>query len=245
MLLALVFRGLAFEFRYRDDERKTFWDHGFAIGSMLATFAQGVVLGAYIQGFSVDGRHFSGSSFDCFTPFSIMTGIGLVFGYALLGAGWLILKTDGMVQEEARLQGKIAFVGVLAVIAAVSIWTPLANADVAHRWFAGWNLLRLSPLPLAAAAAALFVWRSLRSGKEAGPFIGTLLLFLVSYVGIVISLWPMIVPYHYSLDQAASSPSTQAFLLIGTLFLLPVILVYSSWSYWVFRGKVRAEVSYH
>lgn len=244
MLLALVFRGVAFEFRYRDEERTSFWDHGFAVGSMVATFAQGVVLGAYIQGFAVDGRHFSGGSFDCFTPFSIMTGIGLVFGYALLGAGWLILKTEGMIQEEARLQGKVALVGVVAAIAAVSIWTPLTNPDVAQRWFAGWNLLKLSPVPIAATATAVFLWSALRSKRDAAPFIGALLLFLVSYLGIVISLWPMIVPHHYSLEQAASSPSTQAFLLIGTLFLLPVIIGYFSWSYWVFRGKVRADSGY-
>jgi len=245
MLLALVFRGVAFEFRYRDVEHKSFWDHGFSWGSVLATFAQGIILGAFIQGFKVDGRHFTGSSLDCFTPFSLLTGLALVLGYALLGAGWLVLKTDGDIQVRARRHGRIALIGVLIAVAAVSIWTPLADPDIAHRWFSWPNLLFLAPVPVVTAAIALFVWRSLNRQSEAGPFIGAIGLFLMSYLGIAISLWPMIVPHHYTLREAASSQSTQAFLLVGTLFLLPIILLYTAWSYWVFRGKVRADIGYH
>jgi cytochrome d ubiquinol oxidase subunit II len=245
MLLALVFRGVAFEFRYRDAEHKSFWDHGFSWGSVIATFAQGIVLGAFIQGFKVDGRHFVGSSFDCFTPFSLLTGLALVLGYALLGAGWLVLKTDGDIQSRARRHGRIALVGVLAAVASVSIWTPLADPDIAHRWFSWPNLIFLAPVPVVTAVIALFVWRSLNRQSEAGPFIGAIGLFLMSYLGIAISLWPMIVPHHYTLREAASSQSTQAFLLVGTLFLLPIILLYTAWSYWVFRGKVRADIGYH
>lgn len=245
MLLALVFRGVAFEFRYRDADHKSFWDHGFSWGSVIATFAQGVVLGAFIQGFKVDGRHFVGSSFDCFTPFSLLTGLALVLGYALLGAGWLVLKTDGDIQLTARRHGRTALVGVLIAVAAVSIWTPLADPDIAHRWFSWPNLIFLAPVPVVTAVIAFFVWRSLSGQSEAGPFIGAIGLFLMSYLGIAISLWPMIVPHHYTLREAASSQSTQAFLLVGTLFLLPIILLYTAWSYWVFRGKVRADIGYH
>jgi cytochrome d ubiquinol oxidase subunit II len=245
MLLALVFRGVAFEFRYRDIEHKSFWDHAFSWGSVIATFAQGIVLGAFIQGFKVDGRHFVGSSFDCFTPFSLLTGLALVFGYALLGAGWLVLKTDGDIQLKARRHGRIAFVGVLIAVAVVSIWTPLADPDIARRWFSWPNLIFLAPVPLITAIIALYVWRSLGRPSEAGPFLGAIALFLMSYLGIAISLWPMIVPHHYTLRQAASSESTQAFLLVGTLVLLPIILLYTAWSYWVFRGKVRADIGYH
>ena len=245
MLLALVFRGVAFEFRYRDADHKSFWDHGFSWGSVIATFAQGIVLGAFIQGFKVDGRHFVGSSFDCFTPFSLLTGLALVLGYALLGAGWLVLKTDGEIQVRARRHGRIALVGVLIAVAAVSIWTPLADPDIAHRWFSWPNLIFLAPVPVVTAVIALSVWRSLNRQSEAGPFIGAIGLFLMSYLGIAISLWPMIVPHHYTLREAASSESTQAFLLVGTLFLLPIILLYTAWSYWVFRGKVRADIGYH
>ena len=245
MLLALVFRGVAFEFRYRDVEHKSLWDHGFSWGSVIATFAQGIILGAFIQGFKVDGRHFVGSSFDCFTPFSLLTGLALVLGYALLGAGWLVLKTDGDIQVRARRHGRIALVGVLIAVAAVSIWTPLADPDIAHRWFSWPNLIFLAPVPGVTAVIALFVWRSLNRQSEAGPFIGAIGLFLMSYLGIAISLWPMIVPHHYTLREAASSQSTQAFLLVGTLVLLPIILLYTAWSYWVFRGKVRADIGYH
>ena len=224
---------------------RTFWDHGFCYGSAIATFAQGVMLGAFIQGFEVDGRHFTGTTFDFLTPFSLMTGIALVFGYGLLGAGWLILKTEGPIQAAARRHGKICLIGVLVAVLVVSVWTPLQHAEIASRWFSWPNIALLAPVPIATALAAFGTWRALNGNSEAGVFIGAAILFTLSYIGIAISLWPMIVPYHYTLWEAASSPKTQAFLLVGTLFLLPVILVYTGWSYWVFRGKVRADIGYH
>jgi cytochrome d ubiquinol oxidase subunit II len=245
MLLALAFRGVAFEFRFRDAGHKTFWDHGFCYGSGVATFAQGVMLGAFIQGFKVEGRQFVGSSFDFLTPFSVLTGIALLFGYGLLGAGWLILKTEGDIQARARRHGRICLAGVLACIAIVSLWTPLMNADVAARWFSWPNLLLLSPVPLVALVVAWVTWRCLVGSSQSGAFIGAIGLFALSYLGIAISLWPYIVPHRFTLWEAASSNATQAFLLVGTLFLLPVILVYTGWSYWVFRGKVRADIGYH
>jgi cytochrome d ubiquinol oxidase subunit II len=245
MLLALAFRGVSFEFRFRDAPHRTFWDHGFCYGSAIATFAQGMMLGAFIQGFEVEGRHFVGGALDFATPFSLITGVALVFGYGLLGAGWLILKTEGEIQATARRHGRACLVAVLIVIVVVSIWTPLMNEDVARRWFSWPNIALLAPVPIATALAAFGTWRALSGKSEAGAFVGGVLLFALSYLGIAISLWPMIVPHHYSLWEAASSPRTQAFLLVGTLFLLPVIIVYTGWSYWVFRGKVRADVGYH
>lgn len=245
MLLALVFRGVSFEFRFRDAPHRTFWDHGFCYGSAIATFAQGMMLGAFIQGFEVEGRHFVGGALDFVTPFSLITGVALMFGYGLLGAGWLILKTEGEIQATARRHGKVCLAGVLIAVLVVSVWTPLANEDVASRWFSWPNVAFLAPVPIATALAAFGTWRALHGKSEAGAFIGGVLLFALSYLGIAISLWPMIVPHHYSLWEAASSLSTQAFLLVGTLFLLPVIFVYTGWSYWVFRGKVRADVGYH
>jgi cytochrome d ubiquinol oxidase subunit II len=245
MLLALVFRGVAFEFRFRDAERKTFWDRGFTYGSTIATVAQGIMLGAFIQGFKVDGRVYAGGAFDFLTPFSVLTGIALVFGYALLGAGWLVLKTEGEIQERARRYGRVCLAGTLIAILLVSIWTPQMSDAVSRRWFSWPNILILSPVPITTALVAVGTWRALNGVSQSGTFIGAVCLFALSYAGIAISLWPMIVPHHYTLDQAASSPGTQAFLLVGTLFLLPIILVYSSWSYWVFRGKVRADVGYH
>ena len=245
MLLALVFRGVSFEFRFRDAPHRTFWDHGFCYGSAIATFAQGVMLGAFIQGFEVEGRHFTGTAFDFLTPFSVLTGIALLFGYSLLGAGWLILKPEGEIQAAARRHGKVCLLGVLIAIAIVSAWTPIMSEDVAVRWFSWPNIAFLSPVPIATGLTALAVWRALNNRSEAGAFIGAIILFTLAYVGMAISLWPMIVPHHYTLWEAASSERTQAFLLIGTLFLLPVIFAYTGWSYWVFRGKVRGDVGYH
>ena len=245
MLLAIVFRGVAFEFRFRDAEHKTFWDHAFSYGSGIATFAQGVVLGSFIQGYEVTGRAFSGNSFAFLTPFSVLTGIALLFGYGLLGAGWLILKTEGDIQDDARRHGRVCLVAVLAAIGIVSIWTPIANPAVAARWFAWPNILILAPVPIATAAVALVTWRALGSRAQALPFAGAIGLFVLSYLGIAISLYPMIVPHHFTLWEAASSGRTQAFLLVGTLVLLPVILMYTGWSYWVFRGKVRGDIGYH
>jgi cytochrome d ubiquinol oxidase subunit II len=245
MLLALIFRGVAFEFRFKDKAHLGFWDHSFCYGSAIATFAQGAVLGAFIQGFQVEGRQFTGGSFDWLTPFSVMTGLALMAGYTLLGAGWLILKTRGDLQEWARRQGRWALGLVLLAIAAVSLWTPYAEPDIAERWFSWPNIALLAPVPLVTLVLALATWRTLDSDREALPFVCSIGLFLMAYLGLAISLWPNIVPHRYSLWEAASSESTQAFLLVGTLFLLPVILLYTGWSYWVFRGKVRADTGYH
>jgi cytochrome d ubiquinol oxidase subunit II len=244
MLLALVFRGVSFEFRLRDAENKTFWDRAFCYGSAIATFAQGVVLGAFVQGFEVHDGQFAGTSFAFLTPFSVLTGVALMFGYGLLGAGWLILKTEGNIKAAARRQGRICLIGVATAMAIVSIWTPIMSSAVAARWFALPNIALFAPVPLLSGAIAFGTWRSLGSKADATPFFGAIGLFVLSYIGMAISLFPMIVPYQLTLWEAASPPRTQAFLLVGTLFLLPVILTYSSWSYWVFRGKVRAEIGY-
>ncbi|HXR96060.1 MAG TPA: cytochrome d ubiquinol oxidase subunit II [Rhizomicrobium sp.] len=245
MLLSLVFRGVAFEFQFRDAEHRHAWDHAFALGSALGTFAQGIVLGAFIQGFHVEGRHFVGGALDCFTPFSLFTGVALICGYSLLGACWLILKTQGALQEKARRWGQIAFLATFASVGVVSLWTPFIDADIARRWFSWPNILFFSPVPLATLATGWLWWRAVVMKREVAPFLYAILLFTLSYLGIAISLFPMIVPHHFSLEQAASDPSTQIFLGVGTLFLLPIIAVYTGWSYWVFRGKVRGDIGYH
>jgi len=245
MLLALVFRGVAFEFRFRDAEHKTFWDHAFCYGSAVATFAQGIVLGSFVQGFEVTGREFSGTSFDFLTPFSLLIGLALIFGYGLLGAGWLVLKTEGEVQAAARRHGRFCLIGVIVAVGIVSLWTPYMSQTIAERWFTWPNIAFLAPVPVLTAILAVITWRAFDGTAEALPFIGGMGLFVLSFLGIAISLFPMIVPGHFTLWEAASSESTQAFLLVGTLFLLPVILMYTAWSYWVFRGKVRADMGYH
>jgi cytochrome d ubiquinol oxidase subunit II len=243
MLLALVFRGVAFEFRFKSPLAQRFWDAGFSIGSAIATLAQGVVLGTFIQGFNVSGRQFAGSSLDWVSPFAALTAVSLVFGYGLLGAGWLIIKTGGELQAWSRRAARVCLVGVVLAIVAVSIWTPLLNERVAHRWFSLPNLFWLLPIPVLTALVAISIWLALDRNNEFWPFLGTVLLFLLLFLGIAVSLWPFIVPYQYTLWQAAADESTQAFLLIGTLLLIPIILVYTAWSYWVFRGKVRADLA--
>ncbi len=245
MLLALVFRGVAFEFRFKHKHLRRFWDAAFCGGSVVATLAQGLVLGSFIQGFKVDGRVFAGSSFDFATPFSLLTGVALVFGYCLLGAAWLVLKTEGPLQDWSRRAGRVSLVGVACCIVGVSIWTPLASSAIAERWFAWPNTAYLLPLPVLTLATGLYAWRALGRGGDLQPFLAAVALFVFSFLGVAISLWPMIVPGRYTLWEAASSESTQAFLLVGTLVLLPVILFYTAWSYWVFRGKVRTDVGYH
>lgn len=245
MLLALIFRGVSFEYHYRDVEHTTFWDRAFYIGSLLATFSQGIILGAFIQGFKVNGRVFAGGPLDCFTPFTLFTGLALVFGYGLLGAGWLIIKTEGELQNRVRRIGYWCFLGVMAAIIIVSIVTPLLDPGIANRWFSWPNIAYLSIIPVITAGIAFLEFKSLTNNYyEFTPFLGAIGLFLISYIGIGISLFPMIIPHTYNLWQAASSPQTQAFLIVGTVFLLPVILMYSAWSYWVFRGKVRADIGY-
>jgi cytochrome bd ubiquinol oxidase subunit II len=246
MLLALMFRGVAFEYRFKNPGLRRFWDNAFCGGSAVATFAQGVILGSFIQGFKVTGREFTGSSWDWLQPFSILTGVALVFGYALLGAGWLILKTEGGLQDWARDAGRTALFGVVVAVGIVSVWTPLADPVIAHRWFSWPNMLFLAPVPIITLILVWAEWTSLHEEQhEVRPFIWALGLFVMSYIGIAISLWPMIVPHHYTLWQAASDEGTQAFLMLGALFLLPVILMYTAWSYWVFRGKVRGDIGYH
>ena len=245
LLLALIFRGVAFEFRLRDVEHLTFWEQGFSYGSAAAAFAQGMVLGSLIQGFEVEGRAFSGGSFDFLTPFSVFSGVALMAGYALLGACWLVMKTEGALQDHARRLALLCLYGVMIAIAGVSVWTPLVHPYVAERWFSWPNILYLAPIPVLTGVLILWVWRALRTGNEIVPFVGSTGIFVLSYAGIAISLWPFIVPYHFTLWQTASTPNTQAFLLIGTMFLLPIILINMGWSYWVFRGKVKADIGYH
>ena len=245
MLLGLIFRGVAFEFRMKAHRSRFLWDQAFFWGSLLATYAQGVVLGTFVRGYEVHGRQFAGSVFDWVQPFPLVVGVGLVFGYLLLGATWLVTKTEAGLQQWARKKARLALFGVIVFIAIVCIWTPLLEPKIAQRWFSWPNSAWLAPVPLAAAVISVWLWNSLWSSREGVPFLGAMLLFLTGYAGLAISVWPNIVPHSISLWDAASSAKSQAFLLVGTLFLLPIIIMYTGWSYYVFRGKVRSDAGYH
>ena len=245
MLIALVFRGVAFEFRFKANTSRHLWDKAFHYGSVLATFMQGVALGAFIQGFEVTGRDFSGGPFDWATPFSLLTGLGLLAGYVLLGAGWLILKTDGALQDWAYKIAKRALAAVLIFVALVSLTTPLLEQAIAARWFSWPNIAYLAPVPIATALLTLGLWRALVRRRELAPLLYGFGLFGLSYLGLAISLWPNVVPPGISIWQAASAPVSQLFMLVGALLVVPVMLGYIAYSYWVFRGKVRADSGYH
>lgn len=245
MLLGLLFRGVAFEFREIDGAHRRLWNAGFAYGSLIAAYAQGIVLGSYVQGFPVEGRAFAGTSWDWIAPFPLTTGAGLVVGYALLGATWLVMKTEGELQQWSRKMSRKCLVGMLAFIAIVSVWTPLADADIARRWFSLPNLFFFAPVPLLTAGLAWLLWRALeRPGWDMVPFCCAIGLFFLSYSGLLISRWPYVAPPSVTLWDAAAAPLSQQFLAIGTMFLLPILVLYVIWSYWIFRGKVRGEVGY-
>ena len=244
MLIGLIFRAVAFEFRHLSHRRET-WDRSFFAGSLVATFSQGLVLGTFVQGLPVEGRHYAGGSIDWLTPFALLTGAGLVAGYALLGACWLVLKTEGELHAWARRKARRLTIGVAAFVAMVSVWTPFLQPQIRERWFGGGHPLWLWPVPLVTAALFALLWRSLARGRDRTPFFAALGIFAMGYLGLAISIFPMVVPYSFDLWQAAATPRSQAFLVLGTLFLLPIILGYTAWSYWVFRGKVQAGGGYH
>jgi cytochrome d ubiquinol oxidase subunit II len=245
MLLALVFRGVAFEFREATEASRPYWNAAFTGGSMLAGFCQGVILAGLIHGIHVESGAYAGGAFDWLTPFGLVCGLGVVTGYALLGATWLVMKTEGAVAARARQQAKVLVVGVLAFMAIVSLWTPLRFERIAERWFSEPNIFYLWPVPLLTALVALAAWRSLEKGRDVAPFVSAIALFLLGYLGLIVSVFPYLVPPSLTIWDTASDASTQIFMLIGTAILLPIIFGYVVFIYWLFRGKVREGEGYH
>jgi len=245
MLLALVFRGVAFEFRWVAKPNHAFWDRAFAWGSIIAAFSQGVVLGGLLQGIPVTDGQFSGGALHWLSGFSIMCGLSLVAGYALLGATWLVMKTEGELQLWARARAEAALVLTLLAIGVVSLWTAVGFPRIANVWFSWPNIALLAPVPLLTLYAALKCWWGLIERKDAQPFFSAIAMFLLGFVGLVISNVPYLVPDSVTVWQAAAAPSSQLFMLVGTLLMLPVILGYTAFVYWTFRGKVKEDAGYH
>jgi len=245
MLIGLIFRGVAFEFRWRTLSKRNRWDVAFSGGSLLATLAQGIALGAILQGVHVEGRHYAGGWWDWLTPFSILTGVALVVGYGLLGATWLVLKTEGTLRDKAYRLSWLLLFAMLVAIGAVSIATPFLQVGYAHRWFTWPNLILTAPVPIAVAGVTVLLLRSLANKQDRQPFFLALALFALSYAGLGISMWPYIVPRSITIWQAASPENSQIFMLFGVAVLVPLILGYTGWAYWVFRGKVRPGSGYH
>jgi cytochrome d ubiquinol oxidase subunit II len=244
MLLGLVFRGVAFEFRWREPRHQPVWDAAFSFGSIVAAASQGIALGAILQGIRVDHGAYAGGWLDWLSPFTLLTGASLVAGYALLGATWLIWKTRGPIQRRAsRYAFRLSFVTLVALIA-VSASTPFLAYQYWHRWFAMPGVLLTAQVPLLVLLATFILVRSLRRGRDRMPFIAALTLFLLGFAGLGISLFPYVVPPTVTLWDAAAPPQSQSFMLVGAVVIIPIILAYTSWAYWVFRGKVSPQ-GYH
>jgi cytochrome bd ubiquinol oxidase subunit II len=245
MLAGLIWRGVAFEFRFKaEDAQRHFWDKAFAWGSYIATLCQGVVLGAFINGFEVTDGVYSGGPFDWLTPFSLFTGLGLLSAYALLGSTWLVMKTEGGLQNRMKQIARRVAPILLLVIAGVSVWTPLANPEISARWFALPNLVVFSPVPILVLLAGWAILHALKRNDQAAPFALALFLLFLGYTGLAISLWPNIIPPSISIWDAAAPPESMGFTLVGALLVIPCVIAYSAWSYYVFRGKVKVGAGY-
>jgi cytochrome bd ubiquinol oxidase subunit II len=245
MLVALILRGVSFEFRFKAKTSRRIWGVCFAAGSIATAFAQGLILGAIMEGMPLEDGRYTGGAFAWFSPFSIMTGVALVFGYALLGSTWLIMKTEGPLQDIAFTLTRPLVIVVVAFMGLVSVWLPFLSSQIMARWFESENFLWLSPVPLLALANAVLLWFAVLRRAEYQPFILAMTFFALGFVGLVIGVWPNIVPPDLDIWDAAAAPSSQRFVLVGTLIILPAVLGYTWWSYSVFRGKIAADAGYH
>jgi cytochrome d ubiquinol oxidase subunit II len=247
MLLALVFRGVAFEFRFRADSvhGRAWWDTAFCGGSIIAAFCQGLVLGGVMQGIHVVNRTYAGGWWDWLSPFTVLCGFAVVIGYGLLGATWLVWRTEGDLQQRSRRHAGWLAIATFLLIVAVSIWTPLLYPAFTARWFAFPGIIVTSPVPILVAAAGYGLWHGLTREGHITPFLCALAWFVLCFIGLGISLWPNIVPPSITFRDAAAPPESQGFLLVGAVVLLPIILVYTGYAYYLFRGKVGTETHYH
>nr|WP_294865325.1 cytochrome d ubiquinol oxidase subunit II [uncultured Pseudogulbenkiania sp.] len=246
MLVGLIFRGVAFEIRAKSNRTRHWWDLAFIAGSAGATFFQGVALGAYIQGIPVVNREFAGGGFDWLSPFSLFTGLGLLVTYAVLGCGWLIIKTEGELQRKMFVLMRPLTALLLVMIALVSLATLLVDPAIAGRWFSLPNLFYLMPVPVAVGVCVWGIFHVVNQRWEKAPYFLSLTITALGYIGFLISIWPHMIPPSVTLWEAAAPHSSQAFALVGALIIIPIILVYTALGYWVFRGKVRAgDGGYH
>lgn len=245
MLFGLIFRGVAFEFRWRDAKHQAYWDLAFTAGSIAAAFCQGIALGALVQGVEVEGRAYAGAWWDWLTPFSLLTGVAVVVGYALLGATWLVMKTEGGLREKARRYARVTTIGTVIFIGIISLATLSLDPRFMETWLSTPAVFYTALVPFAVAVTAAFLWRSLSRAADHKPFLGAIGLFVFSFVGLGISLFPYIVPLKVTIWDAAAPDGSLGFLLVGTAVLLPVILGYTAYAYYIFRGKVKTGEGYH
>lgn len=244
LIFGLIFRGVAFEFRL-SATRKVPWNHSFFAGSLVAVFAQGLTLGAYISGIRTEGGVFAGGPMDWLNPFSVMVGLALIAGYALLGATYLVIKTTGPVQERAYSQAFRAGLAVAFFMVVVSVWTPVHDPEIVARWFSRPRIYFVWIFPMVGVAAFVLLFTSLKKRREVLPFAASVLLFLSAYLGLQTAIFPYAVLPDITIYQAASQKETMVFTLWGVAVVLPAVIAYSLYSYMVFRGKVTASEGYH
>jgi cytochrome bd ubiquinol oxidase subunit II len=245
MLLALIFRGVAFEYRWRTRRWKGMWDAGFLGGSLIATFMQGIALGALVQGTEIEGRAYAGGWWDWLSPFSVLTGLVLCIGYTLLGATWLVMKTEDRLQARMRSYASYLAIATLAAIGLVSILTPFQDAIYFERWFAFPAAIYSYIVPFLLALAIWGLFSGLRNDRDVAPFLSAQVIFILCFAGIGISFYPYIAPPSLLISEAAAPDDSLMFILYGTVVLVPLILAYTAYAYWVFRGKVRPGEGYH
>jgi cytochrome d ubiquinol oxidase subunit II len=245
MLVALIFRGISFEFRFKAHSSRYLWDAAFSLGSMLTALCQGITLGAVVQGITVVDGRYAGGLFDWLTPFSLFTGLSVVAGYALLGSSWLIMKTEEDLLDWCYRMARRSLLLLLAAVAVVSVWTPLMSSAIRERWFSTPNFYYLSQVPLATLLLAAGLWYALKRRRTYPPFYCSIGLFMLAYLGLIISIWPYIVPRALTFEQAAAPESSQIFELVGFLIVIPLILTYTIAGYYIFSGKVKAGEHYH
>lgn len=245
MLLGLIFRGVAFEFRFKSKANKHWWDRAFMLGSMVAALSQGIMLGAMLQGIEVTDRAYSGGWFDWLSPFTIFAGIAVCVGYALLGATWLVMKTDGPLKARAYNYGRNSAILLILAIATVSIYLVSSFENVAERWLTWPGSAALWVVPFALAVIGGGLLNSLTKQQEGRPYLWALGVFLIAFVGFAVSIFPYLIPFEITIWEAAGPDNSLAFLLVGAVVLLPIIFAYTGYTYWVFRGKVKEDSGYH
>lgn len=244
MLIALIFRGVSFEFRFKAVISKSVWNWAFAISSAAAAFLQGVILGVFVQGFPVNEEKLTMNYEDWLTPFSLITGLALICGYALLGATWMVIKSEGRLQQKMVHFAKGFLTLTTIFLVFVSIWTPLHSPIIFQRWYSFPDILYLAPLPIITMVMIYLTWKNLNRGSEYKPFFYSIAIFLCAYAGIGVSIYPFIIPHEITIWEAAAPDSTLLFILVGVVIMLPILLGYTAYAYYVFRGKTSHE-GYH
>lgn len=244
MLIALLFRGVVFEFRLKDKDHVKYWDRIFTVASLMVTFIQGTVLANFVEGFELSLTPFLISDNNLISLFSIFVSISLVCGYCLLGSTRLIYKTEGALQDKMFKFAKISAFLVIGAIGIVSLWTPFINPMIFTRWFGHENWLLLMVLPYVATITFFVLIYALAKREEHLPFLSSVALFIYSYIGFLICLYPYIVPFKVTFIEAAAPSGSLHFMLIGAVIMLPILILYTGYSYQVFRGKVKNVFHY-